>query len=138
MISKVEAILKLKKMGMNVTDDHSIVTILVPAGMSFEKGVKEVRARLKEIGYVSSFCIKQSKEAVLENNSHSPELQEEAFDENTAKDEEGWEGSTTDEEIPIEEISDEEAGNYLLSDMVDEFPMDEDGQFTLESFGIGL
>ena len=63
MISKVEAILKLKKMGMNVTDDHSIVTILVPAGMSFEKGVKEVRARLKEIGYVSSFCIKQSKEA---------------------------------------------------------------------------
>ena len=41
MISKVEAIQKLKKMGVMVADDHSIVTILIPEGISFETGLKD-------------------------------------------------------------------------------------------------
>lgn len=64
MISKAETLQKLRKMGMSVSDDQSIVTILLPTGIPFDKGVKDAKEKLKEIGYESSFCVKQSKDAL--------------------------------------------------------------------------
>ncbi len=63
MIAKAEVLQKLKKMGMVVADDASIVTVLLPAGVPFETGLKDVKAKLKELGYEASFCVKQSKDA---------------------------------------------------------------------------
>jgi len=65
MIAKAEVLQKLKKMGMIVADDASIVTVLLPKDISFEAGLKDVRKKLADLGYDASFCVKQSKEEQL-------------------------------------------------------------------------
>lgn len=109
MISKVEAIQKLKKMGVMVADDHSIVTILIPEGISFETGLKDVRSRLAEIGYDASFCVKQTGKNVSDKGSN--DLVQEQDAEEVLQSEE-------------ETVSDEELSSYMA--------VDDDGQFSLD------
>ena len=109
MISKVEAIQKLKKMGVMVADDHSIVTILIPEGISFETGLKDVRSRLAEIGYDASFCVKQTGKNVPDKGSN--DLVQEQDAEEVLQSEE-------------ETVSDEELSSYMA--------VDDDGQFSLD------
>ena len=78
MIAKAEVLQKLKKMGMIVADDASVVTVLLPKDISFETGLKDVRKKLEEIGYEASFCVKQSKDAVTRDDVA---IHEEAADE---------------------------------------------------------
>lgn len=109
MIAKAEVIQKLKKMGMVVADDASIVTVLLPKDISFESGLKDVRKKLAEIGYEASFCVKQSKDAAIR------------------------------EELPVQEepadaeevLTEEEINSYMAVDSDDQFSLDDDGQFSL-------
>ena len=117
MISKGEAIQRLKKMGVMVADDQSIVTVLLPAETPLEKGVKDIKEKLKAMEYEASFSIHQSRDAQMEK-------EEIALDANESLDEE-----TFDEEDVIENVSEEELKGSLLS-------MDDDGQFTLGGFGM--
>ena len=87
MIAKAEVLQKLKKMGMTVADDESIVTVLLPTEVAFETGLKDVKARLKELGYESSFCVKQSRDAVMQQAVAAPEVVQEEVDEEFVLDE---------------------------------------------------
>lgn len=115
MISKAEVLQRLKKMGMIVADDQSIVTVLLPKEVAFETGLKDVRQKLKDLGYESSFCVKQSKDGVLQ--------------EATGKDA----GAKIDEDMETaqEELSAEEISSYMAVDSDGQFSLDDDGQFTL-------
>ena len=112
MISKAEALQKLKKTGMVVSDDQSIVTILLPTEVPFEKGLKEVKEKLKEIGYESSFCVKQSKDSVPQKVADK-------------------EAETDNSMEATEELSKEELSSYMAVDSEGEFSLDDDGQFSL-------
>lgn len=109
MISKVEALQKLKKMGVVVADDNSIVTVLIPEGISFETGLKDVRSKLAEIGYDASFCVKQTGSIPKDKGDKEP-IQEDI-------EEEGFEQAE-------ESVSDEELSSYMA--------VDDDGQFSLD------
>ena len=113
MISKVEALQRLKKKGVMVADDHSIVTILIPADISFETGLKDARQKLQEIGYESSFCVKQSNVRTLDKANKDNESREDALD------------------AEEEEITDEELQSFLAVDEEERFSLDDDGQFSL-------
>ena len=62
MISKMEAIQKLKKLGMQVSADDSVVTVLIPRNQSLHASLKEIRGKLNDIDYHSSFCVKYEAE----------------------------------------------------------------------------
>lgn len=109
MISKVEALQRLKKMGVMVADDNSIVTVLIPEGISFETGLKDVRSKLAEIGYDASFCVKQTGKNVPDKGSK--ETVQEPREEELLQQEE-------------ESVSDEELSSYMA--------VDDDGQFSLD------
>lgn len=109
MISKLEAIQKLKKMGIMVADDNSIVTVLIPEGISFETGLKDVRSKLAEIGYDASFCVKQTGKNAPGKGSN--EVLAEQNEEEVLQPEE-------------EIVSDEELSSYMA--------VDDDGQFSLD------
>lgn len=117
MISKGEAIQRLKRMGVMVADDQSIVTVLLPADTPLAKGVKDIKEKLKAMEYEASFSIRQSRDAQMEKEKI-------ALDANESLDEEAF-----DEEDVIEDVSEEELKGSLLS-------MDDDGQFTLGGFGM--
>lgn len=73
MVSKGEALQRLKKMGVMVADDQSIVTVLLPANIPLQTGIKDIKEKLKAIGYDASFCIRHGtadtvEEAVSEEN----------------------------------------------------------------------
>lgn len=109
MISKAEALQALKKMGVMVADDNSIVTVLIPEGISFETGIKDVRSKLAAIGYDASFCVKQTGKSVVDKGSKElPAAEEE------------------EELLPVQEetVSDEELSSYMA--------VDDDGQFSLD------
>mgnify|MGYP003419845458 FL=1 len=109
MIAKAEVLQKLKKMGMIVADDASVVTVLLPKDISFETGLKDVRKKLEEIGYEASFCVKQSKDAVTRDDVA---IHEEAADEE-------------------EQLTEEEIKSYMAVDSDEQFSLDDDGQFSL-------
>ncbi len=120
MISKAETLQRLKKMGMAVADDASIVTVLLPKEISFETGLKDVRKKLAELGYESSFCVKQSKDAVM--NQGTSDMAEDADDEILADEEEAKEE---------DKLTEEEISSYMAVDSDGQFSLDDDGQFTL-------
>ena len=115
MISKAETLQRLKKMGMIVADDQSIVTVLLPNEVAFENGLKDVRQKLKELGYDSSFCVKQSKDSLMQ----------------TAIDKEKITEADRGKEEVQEEVSAEEISSYMAVDSDGQFSLDDDGQFTL-------
>lgn len=133
MISKGEAIVRLRKMGVLVAEDQSIVTILLPKEISLKAGIKDIKEKLKSMDYEASFCIRQKKDisakdaaskesenlAESDKNLDTADFQEEVIEEVT-------EGAI---EETIEEITEEELRGSLLS-------MDDDGQFTLEGLGM--
>lgn len=119
MIAKTEVLQRLRKMGMAVADDASIVTVLLPKEVSFETGLKDVRKKLSELGYEASFCVKQSKDAI-------------AYKESTDKGTIDEETEETSEEIQEEDkLSEEEISSYMAVDSDGQFSLDDDGQFTL-------
>lgn len=130
MISKEEAVQKLKKMGMNVVTDHSMITILLPSDVSFQTGLKDVKSQLKKIEYEASFCVKYGKveDELLENEEekldHQKEEQLIKADSDDANGEEDF-----DEEDSQEMLDELDHIDDLLS-------LDDDGQFTLGHFGI--
>lgn len=119
MIAKTEVLQRLRKMGMVVADDASVVTVLLPKDVSFETGLKDVKKKLTELGYESSFCVKQSKDAVTHRESFDADK--------------GFEkGNGDDEEIRGEDkLSEEEISSYMAVDSDGQFSLDDDGQFTL-------
>lgn len=120
MISKGEAIVRLKKMGVAVADDQSIVTILLPKETSLVAGIKDVKEKMKAIDYNASFCIRQKSDMSagdVSQRNYESETEEEA------------DTGIEEMRIPQEEVSEEELKGSLLS-------MDDDGQFTLGGFGM--
>ena len=117
MISKGEAIARLKKMGMMVADDQSIVTILLPSNIPLSVGIKDIKEKLKGMEYNASFSIRHSKDAMSETVVEEKEV-------------EGYE-EPFDQEDDMELLSEEDLKGSLLS-------MDDDGQFTLGGFGLNF
>ncbi len=119
MIAKTEVLQRLKKMGMAVADDASIVTVLLPKEVSFETGLKDVRKKLADLGYEASFCVKQSKDAITYKESADKEKISEEPEEisEETKDEDG--------------LTEEEISSYMAVDSDGQFSLDDDGQFTL-------
>ena len=62
MMEKTEAVNKLKKAGCQVQFDASVVTVLLEKNMNFTQEIKKLRAFFQEIGYDSSFGVKQVKD----------------------------------------------------------------------------
>lgn len=122
MIAKAEVLQKLKKMGMTVADDQSIVTILLPTEVTFETGLKDVKAKLKELGYQASFCVKQSRDAVIQTESSDSDMAQSNEDELTSNESGADEG---------ESLTEEEVSSYMAVDSDGEFALDDDGQFSL-------
>ncbi len=120
MISKGEAILRLKKMGVTVADDQSIVTILLPKEVSLSAGIKDIKEKMKAMDYDASFCIRQKKDMIIENGKQEYPA-ENGIQESVEENEET--------ESALEAITEEELKGSLLS-------MDDDGQFTLGGFGM--
>lgn len=115
MISKGEAIARLKKMGVMVADDQSIVTILLPSTIPLSAGIKDIKEKLKAMEYNASFSIRHSKDTQNETVVEEKEMEE--YQE------------PLDEEDDVEALSEEDLSGSLLS-------MDDDGQFTLGGFGL--
>lgn len=120
MISKGEAILRLKKMGVTVADDQSIVTILLPKEVSLSAGIKDIKEKMKAMDYDASFCIKQKSDMTPESDrqQYAAETEVRVISDEIEK-----------TEIVQEEITEEDLKGSLLS-------MDDDGQFTLGGFGM--
>lgn len=120
MISKGEAILRLKKMGVAVADDQSIVTILLPKEVSLSAGIKDIKEKMKAMDYDASFCIKQKSDMTPESDrqQYAAETEVRVISDEIEK-----------TEIVQEEITEEDLKGSLLS-------MDDDGQFTLGGFGM--
>lgn len=117
MISKVEAIQKLKKMGLQMAEDHSVVTVLLPKEVSFSVGLKDVKDKMKQIGYEASFCVKHGNaESKKIEKPDLPDKEEEELD-------------AFDEDDTPEMMENFDKLDSLLS-------LDDDGQFSLGSFGM--
>lgn len=123
MISKEEAVQKLKKLGMDAVNDHAMITILLPEKVSFSTALKDVRNQLQKIGYEASFCVKYGKrEEEIENAGE--EEQKVQIVENESMDDEDFDEDDTAEMIEA------------LDRMDDLLSLDDDGQFTLDGFGL--
>ena len=112
MITKDEVNQKLKRMGYQVANDSSIITILIPTSVSLKKTIKEVKEKLTLMEYTASFSIKQYKEENAGNLVES-ESTSYHFDEDTE-----------------ENRNNEEEMQELLNE--------NSVQFSLEDFGIGF
>lgn len=113
MISKEEAKQKLRKMGYQVVEDGSIVTILIPVSVSLKTTIQDLKEKLKEIDYEASFGVRQIKDA--EN------VMDEQDKENSAP------------QIENTEEMIEETKEVTQEDI------DSEGiQFSLEDFGLGF
>lgn len=71
MITKEEAINKLKKAGYNVVDEGSVVTIIISEKASVKNTVKSVKELFLKIDYQASFGVKQHSGAIGETNGES-------------------------------------------------------------------
>lgn len=129
MISKGEAIARLKKMGVSVADDQSIVTILLPENVSFLAGIKDIKEKMKSMDYNASFCVRQKKDLKIGEETDLHSVTEEAGMEVDGEVQSETENMEEKDEILQEEVTDDELKGSLLS-------MDEDGQFTLGGFGM--
>ena len=121
MISKGEAILRLKKMGVVVADDQSIVTILLPKEVSLSVGIKDIKEKMKAMDYGASFCIKHKSDMTSESDCQQYSTETEVLENSN--------NGIEEMEILQEEITEEDLKGSLLS-------MDDDGQFTLGGFGM--
>ena len=62
-MEKTEVVAKLKKSGYQVQFDSSVVTVVLPAKVNVNQELKKLKYFFEEIGYDSSFGIKQSKKS---------------------------------------------------------------------------
>lgn len=131
MISKDEAISKLKKAGYQILDDNSMVTVLIPKTTSLKSAVKELKLKLKEIDYDASFCVKHHKASSNGKTSESINTDSTTLDENEDDNVTGDSGgeSLTDHEYEFANTEDEPL-NFT--------PQEDNGQFSLGDFGIGV
>lgn len=109
MISKEEVNQKLKKMGYQVVEDSSIVTVLIPVSASLKSTIKELKNKLNEMDYTASFGVKQYKGEGEKLNDR---------EENTRE--------------PLKKT------NMESEDNLDDYLKEDGEQFSLEDFGIGF
>lgn len=77
-MTKEEAKNKLRQIGYTVTNDNSVVTVLIADNGNIRSTVKAVKEKLKEIGYEASFSVRVQKEA--ENYSNDKSLDDAVTD----------------------------------------------------------
>lgn len=131
MISKVEAIQKLKKMGLQVADDNSVVTILLPKEVAFPAGLKDVKEKLKQIEYEASFCVKHANV----DNKKTEKTDDEEFEVEVDVTKADLSKKGEDEmEAFDEDDTPEMMENFDNLDSL--LSLDDDGQFSLTSFGM--
>ncbi len=76
MISKEEARQKLRKMGYEVVEDGSVITILISSSIPLKNVIKDLKEKLLEMDYTASFGIKQYKGKSEETKEETKEEQE--------------------------------------------------------------
>ena len=131
MISKVEAIQKLKKMGLQVADDNSVVTILLPKEVSFSVGLKDVKEKLKQIEYGASFCVKHAN---ADNKKIEKTVDEEFETEMDVAEADLSKKGEDEMDAFDEDDTPEMMENFDNLDSL--LSLDDDGQFSLSSFGM--
>ena len=111
MISKDEVNQKLRKMGYQVAEDSSVVTVLILSSVPLKSAIKDIKNKLSEMEYTASFGVKQYKG-------------------------EGESTQTKQEDI----APDEDAVNEYIEEAEERSNLegDEGVQFSLEDFGIGF
>ena len=60
-MEKTEAANRLKKAGYQVQFDSSVVTVILPPKAHSNQEIKKLKSFLTEIGYNSSFAVRQNK-----------------------------------------------------------------------------
>ena len=119
-MEKTEVVTKLKKAGYQVQFDSSVVTVILPEKANTNQEIKRLKAFLTEIGYDSSFGVKQSRKKAAK-----------AQDKNT--------DFLVEKEENVEETTELAADHFSENSdsMTEEMEMVEIGeQFSLEDFGI--
>ncbi len=130
-MEKTEAVGKLKKAGYQVQFDSSIVSVLLPAKANVHQEIKKLRAFLKEMGYDSSFGIKQVRDGSCREESKP----EQGMAETRLEEEE----QNLKEEPDLEERNSEEGTNLTESEAAHEekeAELEAGRQFSLEDFGL--
>ena len=147
-MTKDEAKIKLRKEGYNVVDDNSVVTGLIAADASVSKTVKNVEAKLKELGYEASFAVKQVADGSAIQTDEPDEdaaddVAETAQDQDTedvAEDTAADGGSdVTEAQAEAEDNADqaeEDDSGYLDEEDSDMLLTEEAVQFSLDDFGL--
>lgn len=86
MISKEEAMNKLKKAGYNVVDDNSVLTILIPKEDNVKNVVKKISELFQKIEYKASFGVKQHMDALNATDISGSDAEDIAEDVNDYED----------------------------------------------------
>lgn len=119
-VEKTEAMNKLKKAGYEVQFDSSIVTVILPSKVNVNQEIKKLKSFFQEIGYDSSFGIKQNK-GKLEKTEESLQDTEASLEEMVT------------ETAELSEVNQEEL--FEVKDVESEI-VEIGEQFSLEDFGI--
>ena len=119
-MEKTEVASRLKKAGYQVQFDSSIVTVILPMKVNTNQEIKKLKAFFAEIGYDSSFGIKQNREK-------GAEFKEEVLEETTVS-----------EDVISEEVEsiDKNSGSDITSFYEEPKIVEIGEQFSLEDFGI--
>lgn len=158
-MTKEEAKQKLRKAGYQVVDDNSVVTVLVPDGLSLKAAIKDVKGKLIGWGYESSFGLRHHSGEIAQDIDETEDITEEDMPENQGddndtstdidvKEEAIHTSDEADAKTETSELSNEE--DYLdedeNSEEFDDVKIDEDDmdmllnedsiQFSLEDFGL--
>lgn len=118
-MEKVEAVSKLKKAGYQVQFDSSVVTVVLPPKVNTNQEIKKLKSFLAEIGYDSSFGIKQLKGKYVEEKK---EIQESEI--------------VLGEEVIFDTDVSENPEDRNSADNFEEELVEIGEQFSLEDFGI--
>ena len=118
-MEKTEVASRLKKAGYQVQFDSSIITVILPMKVNTNQEIKKLKAFFSEIGYNSSFGIKQTKEKTMD-------LKEEIEEETVMSEGEAIEASNV--ELSFE--------NDMKSGFEEPEIVEIGEQFSLEDFGI--
>lgn len=127
-MTKEEAKSRLRKAGYTVSDDNSVVTVIISPDKAVKGVVKEVRDMLKSYGYEASFAVRQLRDATghISDATDAAGSDEDAMDAVYTHDEE-----TASIDVPVgdsDEDKDDKADKDDSTSVIDEKAGEDTGE----------
>ncbi len=127
-MTKEEAKSRLRKAGYTVSDDNSVVTVIISPDKAVKGVVKEVRDMLKSYGYEASFAVRQLRDATghISDATDAAGTDEDAMDAVYTHDEE-----TASADVPVgdaDEDKDDKADKDDSTGVIDEKAGEDTGE----------